>query len=130
MRISIIIFILLFSTSSLADRSSFFGSNKLKADDYFKSKCVNSISYYSELLSSKEICKYGSNSCSNIDSSKKVKMYCLHENLSECFEAKAWLTEHQLVGLPASIEIGLVSRKMSYKSGVRSDLVCAYYDPK
>ena len=130
LRIFIIVLTLLVSTNSLADRSSFFGSKKLTADDFVKSKCVNSITYYSELLSSKEVCKYGSNSCSNIDSSAKVKMYCLHENLSECFENKAWLTEHQLMGLPESIEIGLVSRSMSYKSGVRSDQVCAYYDPK
>ncbi len=113
-----------------ADTKLFGGSTQLSKGDYEKHKCITGPTYRMERLAYKEICKYGKYGCPLKAYKEKRMMYCKHENLSECFENKAWLNKNQLVGLPENIEIGLITQGLSFKNGARSGETCAYYQPK
>ncbi len=109
-----------------ADQNLFENPKKSK-EDFARSKCVDTVVKYKELLSYEEICKYGF-SCPKRPFKDKQPMYCVHKNISECFEKKSWQTSNQIVGLPLHIKIGLLTQGLSFKKGANSGKTCAYYN--
>lgn len=120
------LFLLACLNASWAD-GLFRASPKLSKDHFSYSKCIDVAAKYREKLTYDELCRY-SQACPSVKSSKKYESYCIYNNLSECFENKAWKTAHQLLGLPRSIEIGLVTQGLSFKNGARTGQTCGYYD--
>ena len=125
----VIVAFMIFSVSgnSIASDLAFSNSKKKSKDDYGYSKCIDVSTSYREKLTYEEICKYGV-SCPNEKSQKKVTMYCMESNLSECFVYRSWKSPNQLVGIPDSTEIGLLTQGLSFKQGAKSGKTCAYYD--
>jgi|SRR5690554_1250374 len=111
-----------------ADTPSFSGFKTLHAkDEYTHSKCIERRAHYSERLSHEEICEYSS-ACQDAMVGEKVEMYCDQENISQCFESKAWITANELVGLSEAVDVGVVTVTSAYKNGVTSASTCAYYN--
>ena len=129
MRILVVLFVsLVFSSASVfGDQVRFVSKDKKSKEHYKYSKCVEGATYFRQKLSYDEVCKYGSR-CPKQDSKTKVRMYCMHKNISECFEKKAWKTENELVGLSSSIDIALLTQGLSYAKEASPNKTCAYYD--
>lgn len=127
------LFIVAFTISMISETtiaSDFFGLSKTKKktkEDYSHSKCLDMHTLHQTDLTHEEICKYGV-SCPQAKSENKITMYCLEPNISDCFNNLSWKSTNQLVGIPENKTIGIFSRTLSIKGGVKSERVCAYFD--
>ena len=127
------LFIAAFIISIVSDdtiASDFFGlakQEKKTKDEYSHSKCLVVHTLHQANLTHEEICKYGV-SCPQATSEKRITMYCLEPDLSDCFKESSWKSSNQLLEVPESKTIGIFSRSLSIKSGVKSEKVCAYFD--
>ena len=102
--------------------------DKLSAKDSFKySKCNNAPTGLSAQLTYDELCRYGTG-CPAVKKQTKYDSYCSRENLSQCFEDKAWQSANEVVGLSPEIKIGLFSQDIAINKGVVSGKSCAYYN--
>lgn len=118
------------SIISEATIASDFGLTKVKKktkEEYSHSKCLVIHTLHEANLTYEEICKYGV-SCPQAKSEKKITMYCLELDLSDCFKDISWKSSNQLLDVPESKTIGIFSRSLSIKGGVKSEKVCAYFD--
>ena len=99
----------------------------LSKDQFSYSKCIDVAATYREKLTYDELCRYGP-ACPSVKSNKKYESYCIYNNLSECFENKAWKTANQLLEIPSRTKIGLVTQGLSFKNGTRTGQTCGYYN--
>lgn len=119
--------ILTFTVS--AGSLTFSNSNKAK-HEYKHNKCIDGVSTVSALkakLTLSEICKYGKNGCSSMNSQSKVSAYCEHDTLSKCFESKSWQTIDQILNVELQKAPGLITYGL--KTGSEHEgKTCAFWD--
>lgn len=110
--------------------NDFFGLGKTKKktkEDYSHSRCLDTHTLHQANLTDEEICKYGL-SCPPAKNENKITMYCLELNIGDCFKKSSWRSTNQLLRVSENKTIGIFTRSLSIKGGVRSEKVCAYFD--
>jgi len=73
-----------------------------------------------------ELCKFGMKGCTFVPA-ERIEVFCDEKRVSDCYSNKKWMSRNQYFTLRPDLEIVNVGYSIKVKSGIKTEMICAYY---